>query len=124
MIVPSVSAHLAQARANRAHAEWLLASRPNDPTALQWAVTAAFYSALHGLTAYLLARGIVVASHAARGKALADPANGVPQAVYGAYRTLEDRSRRGRYLLGSFSEQDVRDLLDQDLAAVAALTDI
>jgi hypothetical protein len=46
-----------QARANREHAEWLLASRPTDATAMQWAVTATFYSALHAISAYLLARG-------------------------------------------------------------------
>ena len=46
-----------QARANREHAEWLLASRPTDATAMQWAVTATIYSALHAISAYLLARG-------------------------------------------------------------------
>ena len=59
------SDHLARARENRAHAEWLINERPTDPTAVQWAVTAVFYSALHGLTAYLMARGVNVSSHTA-----------------------------------------------------------
>ena len=124
MTVPSPHAHLAQARANRDHADWPFATRPNDRVALQWAVTAAFYSALHGLTAYLLGRGVVVASHAMRARALADPANGVPLGVYDAYRILEIRSRRGRYRLWSFTIQDVRSLLDTELATVAAFVDM
>jgi len=94
--VPTVNDHLVQARANRAHAEWLLAMSPGDPTALQWAVTAAFYSGLHGLTAYLLAQGITSKSHTARARALASPTSGVPQYVIDAYRDLEEMSRDGR----------------------------
>lgn len=122
MTVPSANDHLLQARANRAHAEWLLAISPSDPTALQWAVTAAFYSALHGLTAHLMGQGITVSSHVTRAKALADPNNGVPQAILYAYRTLEAQSRGARYELWSFVLQDVQDLLDQELATIAAFT--
>lgn len=120
MTVPSVGNHLNQARANREHAEWLLTSRPNDPTALQWAVTATFYSALHGLTAYLMARGITVSDHTRRAHALANPANGVPPSLHDDYRNLERRSRQARYLLRRFSVQQVRDLLDRQLATIAA----
>jgi uncharacterized protein (UPF0332 family) len=122
MTVPSVNTHLTQARANRDHAEWLLATSPSDPTARQWVVTATFYSALHGLTAYLMRQGVAVKSHSARAKALADPNNGVPQAVQDAYRRLEERSRGARYDLRFFAAHDVRNLLDQDLAAIAAFT--
>jgi hypothetical protein len=120
MSSPTPSEHLDQARDNRAHAEWLISVKPTDPTALQWATTAAFYSALHGLTAYLLARGWVVRSHTARVQALDDPNSGVPASVLDAYRMLEDLSRGARYELWVFTAQDVRDLLDQELAAIAA----
>src|SRR6185503_15229751 len=96
---PTPADHLNQARANRDHAEWLIATSPNDPTALQWAVTAAFYSALHALTAHLLARGVQVWDHRMRTQALADPRNGVPLSIHDNYRLLERRSRQGRYLL-------------------------
>jgi len=122
MTVPSVNDHLLQARANRAHAEWLLSVSPSDPTALHWAVTAAFYSALHGLTAHLMTQGITVSSHAARAKALADPNTGVPQAILYDYRTLEAQSRGARYELWSFVMQDVQNLVSQELAAIAAFT--
>jgi uncharacterized protein (UPF0332 family) len=120
--VPTAYNHLVQARENRSHAEWLLASRPQDPTTLQWAVTAAFYSALHGLTAHLMARGVIVRNHQARFKALADPNSGVPLNIYDGYRALHERSLRSRYDLRTFTFQQVRDLLDQELATIATFT--
>jgi len=122
MTVPSINDHLTQARSNRSHAEWLLASAQADPTALQWMVTAAFYSALHGLTAYLIGRGIVVKNYTARARALAAPSSGVPYGVQTAYRVLEEASRGGRYELRSFTVQELRGLLDRELAAIAAFT--
>jgi hypothetical protein len=95
-------------------------SARSDPTALQWVVTAAFYSALHGLTAYLIGQGIVVKNHTARARALADPNSGVPYAVQTAYRVLQEASRGGRYELRGFTAQEVRDLLDNELVAIAA----
>ena len=122
MSSPTPADHLNQARANRDHAEWLIATSPNDPTALQWAVTAAFYSALHALTAHLLARGVQVWDHRMRTQALADPRNGVPLSIHDDYRLLERRSRQGRYLLHTFTRQAVRDRLDRQLARIAAFT--
>ena len=122
MTAPTPNEHLAQVRANRAHAEWLLTMNPIDQTARQWAATAAFYSALHALTAYLMAQGVTVNSHFKREHAIAHPANGVPPHIVRAYRRLEFRSRDARYNLRSFSLQAVRDLLDNELAAVAAFT--
>jgi hypothetical protein len=119
MTVPTANDHLVQARANREHAEWLLVSRPTDPTALQWAVTAIFYSALHGLTAHLMGHGVTVTSHRARTRALLSPSYGVPTAVYDTYRDLDLWSRGARYGLWVFTAQDVRDLLDQELATIA-----
>lgn len=113
---------MARARDNRAHAEWLIAERPTDATALQWAVTAAFYCALHGLTAYLMARGVTVSSHTSRRRALHDPQNQVPQHIQFAYDALEVESRGARYELWPYTLHEVRDLLDQELAAIAAFT--
>ena len=110
--------HLVQARGNRDHAEWLLASRPDDPFAMQWAVTAAFYAALHGLTAHLMGRGVAASTHDERGWALADPRNGVPPHVYTAYRLLEGRGKQARYLLRRFSSDQVRALLDGPFAEI------
>jgi hypothetical protein len=117
--IPSAHNHLLQARENRAHAEWLLASRATDNTALQWAVTAAFYAALHGLTAYLMVQGVRVSNHAARARALRDPNSGIPHRIYSAYRDLEVWSRGARYELWNVTTQDAQDLLDQELASIA-----
>jgi hypothetical protein len=78
---PTPDEHLDQARENRAHAEWLISTNPTDPAALRWAVTAAFYSALHGLTSHLVTQGIRVWNHSARASALRDPNSGVPPLV-------------------------------------------
>ncbi len=124
MSAPTPNDHLDQARANRDHAEWLLASRPTDNTALQWAVTATFYSALHGLTGHLLGQRVTVTDHRSRALALTNPANGVPRHVVRAYRMLEARSRGARYGLWTFTSQDVRDRLDQQFAVVASFSGI
>jgi hypothetical protein len=50
-VVADEATHRAEALANRRIAELLLATQPQDATALRWAVTATFYSALHALTA-------------------------------------------------------------------------
>ena len=120
MTIPSLNDHLTQARENRAHAEWLLTTNRTDPTALQWAVTATFYSALHGLTAYLMGQGVTSKSHRSREVALTAAGSGVPPSVIEAYRLLEEWSRGARYELWVFIPRDVRGLLDQELAAIAA----
>ena len=120
MSVPTADDHLTQARANRAHAEWLLATGLGDPATLQWAVTATYYSALHGLTAHLMRQGMSAKTHVARRTALQSPGSGVPRHIIAAYRYLEVRSRGARYELWMFTPRRVRDLLDQELAVVAA----
>jgi hypothetical protein len=99
-----------------------MADRPADATALQWAVTAVFYSALHGLTAYLMVQGVNVSSHTSRRRALHDPQNQVPPNILFAYDALEVESRGARYELWPYTLQEVRDLLDHELAAIAAFT--
>ncbi len=110
--------HRAEALANRDLAEQLLASRPNDPSYLRWAVTVTFYSALHAITANLVTCGITVGSHDDRSMALADPRNGVPNHVFAAYQLLKRRSVDARYLVRTFTPQQVRSLLDDPLHEV------
>jgi hypothetical protein len=118
--VPQPAQHFNQARWNRDHAEHLLATYPQDPVALQWAVTAAFYAALHCLTGYLAQRGIQVSNHQQREAAIADPRNGVPLQVYDAYVRLKRRSTGARYLLQTFTPAQVRSpILDVYFARVA-----
>jgi hypothetical protein len=116
--VADEATHRAEALANRRIAEQLLASQANDPTALRWAVTASFYSALHALTAYLIARGVAVTSHDDRSLALADPANSVPQNVFDAYQFLKRRSTGARYYVQMFAPYQVRRLLDVPLTVI------
>lgn len=112
------ASHRAEARANRDLAEHLLASRPNDPVYLRWAVTAAFYAGLHAITAYLVARGVTVGNHDDRSLAMADPQNGVPRHVFAAYQSLKRRSVDARYLVRSFKLEQVRNLIDGPLHEV------
>jgi len=112
-------AHLEQARANRDFAEQLLQDRPSDPVSLQWAVTAAFYCALHCLQAHLLARGMNPRTHMARDRLLAGAASGVPDDVYAAYEALKQRSEGARYRMWGLTADRVReDILDGYLAKV------
>src|SRR5207253_1020404 len=51
--MPPRAAHLEQARQNRDHARFLVADARVRPVALQWAVTVAFYCAVHCIEAHL-----------------------------------------------------------------------
>jgi hypothetical protein len=53
---------------------------------------------------------------------MSSPGSVVPQNVYDAYWTLHDHSQDARYGLLPFTDTEVRDLLDQELATVAAFT--
>jgi hypothetical protein len=116
--VADEATHRAEALANRRIAEMLLASQAHDPTALRWAVTTTFYSALHALTAYLITRGVAVTSHDDRSIALADPQNGVPPEVFQAYQFLKRRSTGARYYVQAFAPWQVRRLLDVPLTVI------
>jgi len=109
--VADVATHRAEALGSRRIAELLLASQPNDPTALRWAVTATFYSALHALNAHLIAHGVTVTSHDDRFVALADPQNDVPAEVFQAYQFLKRRSTGARYYVQTFVPWQVQRLL-------------
>jgi len=116
--VADEATHRAEAFANRRIAERLLASLSNDPTALRWAVTATFYSALHAMTAHLIGLGVAVTSHDDRSIALGDLRNGVPPDAFKAYQFLKRRSTGARYYVQTFAPWQVRRLLDVPLAVI------
>jgi hypothetical protein len=120
----SEAVHRAEAIANRDIAEWILATRPNDRVALRWAVTATFYSALHAMSAHLVARGIVATRHEDRDREMASPAAGVPSDVYDAYQYLKRRSIGACYNARLFSAGEVRYLIDSPLATILAFVGI
>jgi hypothetical protein len=111
--------HLHQARANRSFAAHLLESQADDVTALQWAVTAAFYSAVHCMESYFITRGLAHQTHTDRAQAMTDIGNRVPGTVYFAYRELRRRSEGGRYYLRHFTRREVREMLEAYLPVVA-----
>ncbi|MFN8637484.1 MAG: hypothetical protein U0893_26835 [Chloroflexota bacterium] len=114
----SEAIHRAEAIANRDHAEWLISERSGDPVAMRWAATATFYSAVHAVSAYLVARSIFVSSHQDRENAIYDPALGVPTNVLDAYQYLKRRSVGARYHARLFSVGELRYLIDVRLATV------
>ena len=122
--MPDAASHLRQARENLEHAEWLLAMRPGDHTALRWAVTAAFYAALHAMSGHLAGRGVVVGSHEDREHELRSRRNGVPFPVFDAYSQLKRRSVGARYLLQVFTPAQVRALLDGPLVTVTRFVNL
>jgi len=111
--------HLDQARGNLSFAHYLLTHHATDPVSLQWAVTAAFYRAVHCMQAQLLGRGVNPQDHRDRNWAIADPANGVPPRVQSAYRALFQFSIRARYRFGMFSPIWIRNrIFDRELKTV------
>ena len=116
----SAREHRDQARANRAFAEQVLLHFPNDQAAMQWAVTAAFYCAVHCAEAHLDGFGLHSRTHQQRETFLANPPTTVPVHVYASYRSLKQRSLGARYLLQPFTSVQVRGILDSYLAPVAA----
>jgi hypothetical protein len=114
----SVAVHRAEAIGNRDHADWLVTTRPNDPIALRWAVTATFYSALHAISAHLVSRQIHVHRHDDRAIAMNDPNAGIPMDVLDAYDFLYRRSIGARYLTRAFIAREVRYLIDNQLARI------
>jgi hypothetical protein len=113
--------HLEQSRRNLRHAERLLDEHGDDPTAVQWSVTAAFYCAVHCLQAHLVRQGFDPRNHMKRAEAIADPATGVPLPVQFAYELLKQRSEGARYRLAEFDAEMVRRrILGHYLAMITA----
>lgn len=78
---------------------------------MQWAVTVAYYVALHCLNAHLASRGLSPENHGVRSRMIADQTNGIPPAVASAYHALKQRSEDARYRLASYSADDVRRII-------------
>ena len=104
----TVSDYLDQERRNRAFAERLLVEHSTDATSVQWAVIAAFYSAVHCMQAHLMTLGHDPKNHAERGFLIALPSSGVPFHVRQSHRWLKQRSESARYRLGVFAPAFVR----------------
>lgn len=119
--MPGRPDHLRQARANLAHAEGLLRATPADPTAMQWAVTAAFYCAVHCIEAHLARYRLHSRTHQDRVRHMTDPRVGIPPSVYAAYRRLKQRSEGARYLLWQFDAATVQqEVLGQYVTIITA----
>lgn len=103
--------HLEQARSNRAHLRRLLAmySQDIDPNVLRWAVTAAFYSAVHCIEAELESNNLHSGTH--RDRAALMKRVGVPPEIRRAYELLKDFSEDARYRIATFEVYWVRETI-------------
>ena len=111
--------HWDQAGLNRDFARMLPRDHAQDPAAVQWVVTAAFYCAVHCIESHLATLGKHTGSHYQRGLALANPANGIPSDVDAAYQQLKSWSEAARYLARRFTLAYVQDnVLDTHLLEV------
>lgn len=105
--------HLAGAEANLAFATQLRTAGAADWIVVGWAITALFYSAVHALRAYLLARhGVRVAAHEDMRRLL--EAHPELRRTHTAYNHLKQQSESARYYLNpAFTWADY-DLLRKD----------
>jgi uncharacterized protein (UPF0332 family) len=111
--MPSSLTHRQQAR----HNEEFIAFFDLDSTPyLDWVVTAIFYAALHLVDSYLATKGVHLSSHRGRDSLIWTVRDLRP--IYSAYRRLKHRSEQARYDAVPFSNKQVRELLDRDLASI------
>ena len=89
--------HLDQARRNREMAYRLIDTWPTDRSACEWAVTLAFYCAVHCIEAHLKSEfGIDCENHTDRDAVMVSDGMEIPRDVRHAYRNLYGLSpRRG-----------------------------
>jgi hypothetical protein len=97
--------HLSKSQQNEEFADALDISQQ---IALEWAITAKFYSALHFVQAYLVSRSTTntPVSHGARATAIQRDA--MISGAYEDYRELQDLSREARYDYSSFNPGDLK----------------
>jgi hypothetical protein len=118
-VSPAGRRHFEQARQNRDVAIGLLRDFGESPPHVQWAVTAAFYCAVHCMQGYFADRGLDPKTHVSREAQIADRVNGVPNDVYRAYMALKQFSEKARYRLGVFDPGWVqRSVIDGRLKTV------
>jgi hypothetical protein len=115
--VPTDDAHRRQARVNLEHVEHLVRTLPHDPGAMQWAVTAAFYCAVHCIEWHLAGYWVHSRDHDDRLAAMRDSQYGVPAGVLDAYLALKRRSERARYQCEVSTATEVQDVVMEQLLA-------
>lgn len=108
--------HLTAFVDNRAFAEDLL--RQNKPIALRWAVTAAFYAALHMIRAYAAAKGVNIVNHS-EGETFMQKSPEVSRG-FPTYKALKELSESARYFHQSMQAQHVEQALSK-VASVESL---
>jgi len=112
----SVRMHLTAFVDNRAFAEDLL--QQGRPTALRWAVTAAFYAALHMIRAYAAAKGVNIVNHS-EGETFMQRSPEVSRG-FPTYKALKELSESARYFHQSMEAQHVEQAL-RKVTAVESL---
>jgi hypothetical protein len=112
--------HLQQARDNRRLANALLNLHASDLGATTWAVTLAFYAAVHCIEACFARRGEHSGDHGGRESLMVQARFGIPERVFTTYRLLEEWSRNGRYKHQTYSAEFVR---SRALPALKRITD-
>ena len=104
--MPASDVHRDQALRNRtfAYQPFALGEDGSDPTALQWAVTAAFYCALHCVELHLSDRRVHSLSHWDGEQYL----DSLPDPIYTAYKQLKSFSESCRYYATIYETEFVR----------------
>lgn len=103
----SVAKHLQKAGENKAFSGSL---QRNTPTQTGWAITAAFYSALHFVQAYLVSIGADVRNHIDREHHVEQMPD--LQSIYADYRDLQTLSENCRYEMNEYNEQVYLDAVE------------
>jgi len=95
-------------------------ARTNDQPLINWAVTVAFYSAVHCIEAELANHALHPRNHKERSDCMQSV--GLPSEVCLAYDILKDLSEQSRYAMRDFDPVVVdRSVLNHYLPRVAAL---
>lgn len=120
----SLADHLKQAQENHRLAVELLRVLPNDPFAVQWGVTMAFYAAVHCAEAHLAKQGLHSGSHANREYLMTQSRPGFPRAAYQSYLLLKRWSEQTRYLMRQYQPEFFRQEVVPELNRVGALVGV
>jgi hypothetical protein len=117
--LPRLDDHFQQARENRRLVEKLVEAFPDDGGISTWAMTIAFYAAVHWIEGHFARSGIHSRSHAESDSRLIDVHFGIPNRVVDTYRRMQVWSENGRYQLQTFSADAVR---ARGLSSLAVIT--
>jgi hypothetical protein len=113
--MPSANRHLRQAQHNEFFAGHLLAQ--DGVPFSDWAVTAAFYAALHYVNHYFMrTAGVAPGSHDLRTSYLNRDSHA--KSIAGEFQMLRDRCDEARYYCRCPTSQVIRALLDNELQVI------